>query len=302
MPLFPGERPMTPTEQRDADFVANAMPGLEEQTGFPRARLHLSIVHTEAQGGWDFVIARPHLARLTVQLGAVGVHPGPNPDLWWVYDADMDESECWISQATFTDAGYINHEADPRFGVFDHAMHEREEDEPEDPDEPEDVGELWDERVEVRSGEDDSPPRDPNAPVTMSIDLDEHETAEREGIGAWEEHGAWAVLVTDQGTAVVFEGMIGGAAGLVRYADKTACEIKEQTGKAAREMAEKFLATRPYRTAMERVLGEAEFDAPDPASPEAEPEQPTSPAVPRPTPQKRQWTTVPISSADDEDD
>jgi hypothetical protein len=291
---------MTATEQEDAHFVANALPGLEEQTGFPRSRLHLSIVHTEAQGGWDFVIARPHLARLTVRLGEVAL-PQPNPDTWWVYDADVDESECWISQATFLPTGYINHGDDPRFEAFDAIMGARAVDEPEDPDEDEPDA-LWDERIEIRSGDEDSPPRNPHAPVTMSIDLDEADQAKREGLPAWEEHERFGVLVNEKGFAVVFDDPTGPAVGIVRYPDKTACSIKEPTPSKAREMAEKFLANRPYRTAMERVLGEAEFDAEEPAPPPLVDEPATSPAVPRPTPPKRQWGTVSINSVDDEDD
>lgn len=296
MPLFPGERLMTPTERDDPHFRANALPGLDGQTGLtPGTRLHFSIVHTEANGGFDYVVVRPFLARTTVRIGRDDP-PQPNPDTWWVWDADADESECWVPQATFTPEGYIDYRDDPRFADFDRTMEEREDDEPDDPDP------LWDPRVPV-TGREDPTPRDPNAPVTATIDLDEHEVAEREGIGAWEEHEHFSVLLNENGFAVVDGGASGAVRTIVRYPDKTACTFNSESVKVAREQAEKFLAKRPYKTAMERVLGGPDFD--DEPAAKAEPEKPfdppTSPAVPSARPVKRVWTTVPIDSAEDDD-
>jgi hypothetical protein len=291
-------------ERRDRDFTANALPGLAEQTGIIPRDAYLGIVHTTANGGWDFVVARPWTPT------------EPNPHTWWIYDADVDESECWVSQATFTPDGRIDHHDDPRFAVFDHTYPETPEDQPDEcgcachrngfevgcMDCTCSVDDLPEAFHELRSRMPPSEPRNMNGPVTMSIDLDEAERAKAEGIPDWEEHGQWSVLANDKGFAVIFDDPAGATVGLIRYGDNTATPMRESNLQVARETAEKWLASRPYKTAAERILEGASFDAEEPA-PEVE-DTPTSPAVPRPTPPKREWKTVPINSVDsvDEDD
>jgi hypothetical protein len=304
--MLPGERPMTRTEmERDEEFVNNALPGVEEQTGLDRANIHFSIVHTGLHGGFDYIVARPYLARTAIRLGENRPRQ-PNPDMWWVWDADMDEYTGWTAQATFGVDGYIEHPEDPRVAEFDRAMAERDEGRLDggDPDDGDDTGEdfpSWGGRV--TSGEPEAPPRDPNAPVRATIDLDDAEVAAREGLPAWEEHERFGVLVNSNGFAVVFDDPTGPAVGIVRYPDKGAVNVGGATPREAREQAEKFLANRPYKNAYERVLaGETEIGEETAAQPEPDKfDPPTTPAVPRAAVQKREWTTTPISSGDEDD-
>jgi hypothetical protein len=297
---------MTASEEIEGDFVVNALPGLEGQTGLPRSAVHLSIVHTNwpisgvvvfpsEEGGWDFVVARPYLARLTMSVWASVEPREPNPDIWWIYDADLDESECWVSQATFTPEGAINHEDDPRFDRFDRRMLG---DEPTNRREDgEDMGEAfpsW--GGETVSGEEVAAPRT-HGPVTVSIDLDEHESNAHEGLGSWEVHGDWCVLSTERGFAVVHNNV-----GVVRFPDKTACSVGGGDASEAKDQAERFLAKRPYKSAYERVLGDDDDLEATPARPVMEPEAPTRPAIPRPKPGKRVWNTIPMANKDEDDD
>jgi hypothetical protein len=197
----------------------------------------------------------------------MGTH-ARDPDRWWVLDPDRS----WIAQAVYTPDGFINHSGDDRLDVF--------------PDEEADSSLL-------------PPPRDPHAPVTVSIDLEEHEAAEREGITTWEPYDGFSVLVTEQGFSVIYDNQ---GTGIVRYPDKTACIIKCGNVNEAREQAEKFLAKRPYRSAYDRVLGGPSFDEEDPAPKAPSFEAPTNPAIPRPKPAKRVWSTVPIKRGEEDDD
>jgi len=284
---------MTPQEAQGEGFAHNAYPNVQGGTGLSPSQVVFSIVPTGTGPGlrreYNYFVARPRLDDpFGLRTGAI---MGGDPDRWWVFDEDIDETEGWIAQAVFTPDGFINYGGDDgEGGGGDGGGLDGGDDE-------DDFGMLQGVREEEPSA-----PRNPHAPVTMSIDLDEADQAKREGLPAWEEHERFGVLVNEKGFAVVFDDPTGPAVGIVRYPDKTACSIKEPTPSKAREMAEKFLANRPYRTAMERVLGEAEFDAEEPAPPPLVDEPATSPAVPRPTPPKRQWGTVSINSVDDEDD
>jgi hypothetical protein len=340
---------MTAAEMADEDFRYNALSEFPAQTGLAESDVVFSKVaqNVADQGVYEYIVARP--------VHAPRGRREPFPDRWWVYDADLDESECWVGQATFTPRGFINRPDDERFALFDDAADAREqnllgpdsgridlglpgatanadpserlravlrqlghsdeqvahieataratrmefpEDERRDEDDGEDTGGMfpaWEGRV---THDEPSAPRDPTAPVTATIDLEDHEVAEREGIGTWEEHGQYGVLMTDNGFAVVLGG--GSNSGIVRYPDKTACTVSGRNAQEARDQAEKFLAKRPYKTAAERILAGPDFDADDPVA-EAPPEPTTAPAVDRPKPTKRVWSTTPITSGEDDD-
>ena len=294
--MFPGEREFTP-EEVDGDLldVVNAFAYVTEQTGLihrsesfdstaRQGRMpnlaHFSVVPARVEPLPGYIVCRPFRAIRGVGLAALSI---PDADRWWVFDSDLDEEDnAWVPQAVFTPDGFINHGPDA-----DWNMPEGDDD---------DLGVL----AGGPRGGPPSAPRDPNAPVRMSIDLEEHESAAAEGIPSWEDHDGWAVLSNPNGIAVVYEA---GPVGIVRYPDKTACTIKAGTPSEAREMAEKFLANRPYKTAMERVLDDGTFDdedAPPPAA-FAPTEAPTRPTIPRPQAEKRVWRTVPIESAEEDD-
>lgn len=239
-----------------------AMPGFESLTGlrpFREAELRVII-------NWD--------ASMTFVIRPLNAHDEPDPDRWWIWDADVDESEGWVPQAVRT----IVYD-EPESPALTHAMATALDDD--------DVVEFLSTPV--------SAPRNPKAPVTSTIELDDHETADREGLRAWEEHEHFAVLVTESGFAVVNTST---ATGIVRYPDKTACVIRAPIQAEARIQAEKYLAKRPYTTAYERVLGEAEFDVEE--EPPREVAKP-APAQVRPKPGKRAWATVPIQSSEEDD-
>ena len=306
---------MRADEAAEAGFAENALPNVERATGIRPANLAFSIVPVLGRGSGfsvpyevinNYIVARP------LRFGS---RPTADPERWWVFDLDVDETEGWIPQATFTPNGFIDYdgdEGDPPGGS----------DPPDGPGrvpcgcachtngreegcmdcscysdaELDDLAEYARELMPV-----DPPPepRNVNGPVTTTIDLDEVDQAKAEGIPAWEEHGHWHVLANDKGFAVIFDDPAGQAVGLIRYGDKTTTPMREQNIRVARETAEKWLASRPYKTAAERILDGSEFDAEDPV-PEVE-DTPTSPAVPRPTPPKRQWSTVPINSVDEDE-
>lgn len=262
---------MTGAERAAVEFTENALPGFEDQTGFRPDAAHFSVVRTDAVGGYEHIVARP---LIRPARGSFLRTPPlePDPERWWVWDAEVAQTEGWIAQAVFTPDGFINHADDDRFETFDRTMAAR--DAPVDP----------------------TAARDPHAPVTVSIDLEEHEAAEREGVPAWEEHGDYGVLVTENGFAVVTPP----GSGIVRYPDKTAFTFTANGTRETRIQAEKYLANRPYKTAMERVLDEPAFDEDDPI-PEKAFDPPTCPAVPRAKPVKRVWKTVPITNGEDDD-
>jgi hypothetical protein len=295
------------------------------QTNLPRDLAHFSVVpvgvgtaagynmRTDTPLG-GYIVARPFR---TVR-GPRGLQV-PDADRWWVFDSDVDETEGWVAQATFTPDGMIDYggpDGDGDLGgggdggdggineliirpghgftmeqvlAASRAMEARGDDDSPPADEDDDDDDL-DFAPRGPSG----PPRNPNAPVRMSIDLDDAETNRTEGLPAWEVHDDFAVLVNDKGFAVVHN-----SAGMVRYPDKTACTFSAGSGASARETAERFLATRPYKTAMQRVLEEPSFDTDD--EPPAVPEAPAVPSVQRPAVAKRVWNTVPITSADEDD-
>jgi hypothetical protein len=321
MPFFPGERLASGLERRDPDFVNNALPGVEEQTGINPLFAVFTVVHTEANGGWDFILVRPRVRLAPGPQAPQGIALG-DANMWWVYDADVDESECWIPQATFNAEGFVVFPEGSRFAPMlnrsidvDAVLADRDADaanlravlrpDGEDTDDSifpsydagDDPGGAFPPAPRVTRGAPDPEPTARTGPVTTSLDLEDEEIAKREGLPNWEEHEHFAVLVNANGLAVVYEDPTGAAVGIVRYPDKTAATIRESNIRAVREQAEKFLANRPYRTAMQRVLEEPSFDVPEPAA--VEPETPAAP--PRPPPQKRVWTTTPITSGDEDD-
>jgi hypothetical protein len=294
MPFFPGERLADVSELDNPRWADNAMPTFAEQTGLTPEQAVFSIVRQtlSSREPWDYLVARP-------RFSVTGATPIADPNRWWVFDEDVDETEGWIEQATFTPVGLIDYVQLGQRERLENGL-TRADDDGEDP------GGLFPEGdMPVHGGDryDNTPPRDPNAPVTVSIDLDEHEAAEKEGTPSWEEHDTFAVLVNENGFAVVHQG----GDGIVRYPDHTACVIKasrsaslfgDAGNREARAQAEKFLAKRPYTTAYERVLGGPDFDAPE--APEEVAPAPV-PNASRPKPEKRVWNTVSMSSAEDDD-
>ena len=146
----------------------------------------------------------------------------------------------------------------------------------------------------------------PLAPVRMTLDLDEQETSENEGLGTWETYsdlqGDFHILITEMGTAFLHEyprpryEELRLVQGIVRYRDKTTVMVKANDSQTAKALAEKYLAKRPYKTAYDRILEGPSFDEPDPLAPEPVKLAPT--AAPRPKAEKRVWKTVPIDSGD----
>jgi hypothetical protein len=254
---------MTAAERESEDF-ANALPGFESQTHVRPENARFYVV---AVGGFTFFIARPLVRRRRGTVETIDF------DTWWVWD-DLSEDNGWIGQATLTEDGLIERPGALRARLDALAMDD-------------------DDEVDESSSD-----RDPHAPVTVSLDLEEHEAAKREGIGAWEEHNEYSVLVTDNGFAVVQPP----GAGIVRYHDKTACTFLANGTNAAKTQAEKYLANRPYKNAYERVLGEPEFGEESTQRTSPPSNGPPTEPTPRPKPEKRVWKTVPITSADEDDD
>lgn len=94
MPIFAGERQMTPEERASEAFNDNALAHFQAQTRLLPTLTSFSIVPT-AVG--HFFCARPiepHLRRA-------------NPDVWWIFDEDIDETEGWIERGIFNNEGYI---------------------------------------------------------------------------------------------------------------------------------------------------------------------------------------------------
>lgn len=103
MPLFPGERALSQTEVLDSRFATDAAPNLQRPNG---SEVWFGVVPT-AQA--SFFIARlydPHLRR-------------PDPDHWWLFDEDVDETEGWREMATFTAEGMIAYGEDGNHVRFD---------------------------------------------------------------------------------------------------------------------------------------------------------------------------------------
>ncbi len=98
MPFFLGERSITAQDAVREGFGNEITVQLTAQTGRLTEEVNFSVFTVDVSGGhFDYLIARPR--RLFAPLS--------DPDIWWVYDADADESESWVAQATFTDEGFI---------------------------------------------------------------------------------------------------------------------------------------------------------------------------------------------------
>lgn len=166
---------------------------------------------------------------------------------------------------------------------------DEDEEEEEDPDEPASAESL----------------KEDKGPVRMTLDLDDGEVAEKEGIAStWEEYESFHLFFAEQGMAVLVEeqNQHSGACyvlGLVRYKDRTSIRIRGDNLREAKTNAEKFLAKRPYKTAFDRILEGPSYDAPDPPLPvQAKPEPAV--AVVRPPTPKRVWKNVPITDGEDD--
>jgi hypothetical protein len=109
MPFFPGERATDEADTQGEEFANNARPALMQHLG-PSAGLapsewFISVVSMVIEGleePYDYFIARPPYNRRSNERR-------PHPDVWWVWDADVDDTEGWVSQATFTDEGLIDY-------------------------------------------------------------------------------------------------------------------------------------------------------------------------------------------------
>ena len=92
MPFFPGERPLTMEEAASPDFGSTALSYFREQTELVPEQAAFSRLETAVPniGRVLFYIARP----LRSAVGPTQQR-SPDPDTWWVFDADVDESEGW---------------------------------------------------------------------------------------------------------------------------------------------------------------------------------------------------------------
>jgi hypothetical protein len=99
MPLFQGERPLTPEERASDRFEHNALAHFSAQTGHLPTLTSFSVVPTNV--GLFFVARpmQPHLRRA-------------DPDVWFIFDEDVDETEGWISQGIFNSEGYIAYDSE----------------------------------------------------------------------------------------------------------------------------------------------------------------------------------------------
>jgi hypothetical protein len=103
MPLFPGERFISAADAvREGIGVEIITTELTAQTGRCPEQVNFSLVPVQLAGDtFQYLLARPHTS------------PGiqnrfeSEPDIWWVYDADLDDSRSWLAQAIFTDTGHI---------------------------------------------------------------------------------------------------------------------------------------------------------------------------------------------------
>lgn len=105
MPLFPGERPLTPQEVASEEFTDIALSYFSEQTGLRREEAAFSVHIADAGGDVGplrYFIARP----LQPVLGPTQQRY-PDPNRWWIFDADVDETEGWRAQGTIAESGNI---------------------------------------------------------------------------------------------------------------------------------------------------------------------------------------------------
>ncbi len=105
MPLFPGERPLFPAEAASSEFQHIALSHFSEQTGLRREEAAFS-VHIADAGG-DVGRVRYFIARPVRSVLGPTQRREPDPDHWWIFDADVDESEGWRAQGTIAESGNI---------------------------------------------------------------------------------------------------------------------------------------------------------------------------------------------------
>ena len=288
MPLFPGERAILATE------------------GEPGSLFH-DLVLTECRIGTGRRVNSLHFTAVPVEGTTVPIYVA-RPfyqwarsifDQWWVYNPDADPYRHWIAQGRIDTYGRV---WPPQ---TDHDTPHEESDLPNVPQEENDqaLNDLWTSSWDANGSEPAAPPiefesSDQEMKVTMTIDLDDGDVAEKEGLPAWEEHGAFHVLVNENGMAVVDDSRAL-VRGFVRYRDKTSTLFNEPNITTAKATAEKCLANKPYMNVYEHLLAGSPFDEPDPVEPEAVlPEVVVD--VPRPVPTKRVWKSVPISAGDED--
>ena len=91
MPFFPGERLTDVSELDNPRWADNAMPTFAEQTGLAPEQAVFSIVRQtlSSREPWDYLVARP-------RFSVTGATPIADPNRWWVFDEDVDETEGWI--------------------------------------------------------------------------------------------------------------------------------------------------------------------------------------------------------------
>lgn len=104
MPIFPGERPLTLEERSSGEFAHSALSHFQEQTRLRPEQASFSVVQVAWQGQQVILnfIARPFLS----VLGPTQQRR-PDPDRWWIFDADVDESEVWRAQAIIGGEGTL---------------------------------------------------------------------------------------------------------------------------------------------------------------------------------------------------
>jgi hypothetical protein len=326
VPLFPGERAILATEEEPGSFFHDlVLTECRLGTGQPAHNLYFTAVPVEGTTVPTYV-ARPF------DQWASSIF-----DQWWVYNPDADPYRHWIAQGRIdtygrvwppqtdhdmvdeddlgnpsrvnvdlTDGDLVIGTDSEGYDVYAPTPHE-ESDLPNVPQEENDqaLNDLWTSSWDANGSEPAAPPmefesRDPEMKVTMTIDLDDGDVAEKEGLPAWEEHGAFHVLANENGTATIVEPVNAMMfRGFVRYRDKTSTLFNEHNITAAKATAEKCLANKPYKNAYEHLLAGSPFDEPDPVEPEAVlPEAVVD--VPRPLPTKRVWKSVPISAGEDD--
>ena len=312
---------MSPREGDSAFFQNQVLTSVQLGTGLPTYLIHFSVVPDSR---------RPNSIRPVIYVARpLEEWAARNTDRWWLYDDDH-ASEVrhprWVPQGGIRNGSVVVPTLDPdtRFSSLlddedtDDRRQERREHEADlldgdDLDAPYRnlLDNLDGEPVEDPDDTPDSEPprtelnqREPEMKVTMTINLDDGDIAEKEGIPAWEEHGTFHILANENGTAIVVEPAIGAGGlirGVVRYKDKTSTLFNEPNVTSARAVAEKCLANKPYKNAYDHLLEGSPFDEPDPVEPEAIASKPVSaPEAPRPPPTKRVWKNVPITAGDED--
>jgi hypothetical protein len=309
MPLFADERSLTASESAADDFRHIFRPAAVTETQLSIERLAFSVVpcrrpRTATLPGY----ALPSLIYIARQL--VSSLLGPSLDRWWALNPSArGDDRRWVwrgvpDRLTGVVGGVfllspLNEDifgepsrVDINLGNMD-VLARADEDDEEDIDYPD----------EPQSNE--SPP-DNRGPVTMTIDLDEQEIAEREGLTGWEMHsglqGDFHVLIAEKGMAVLHQLPYEDSRqvqGIIRYHDKTSVMIKALNSQDARALAEKYLAKKPYQNAFEKIMEGASYDEPDPPAPEP-PKVTPRVAATRPKIERRVWNSVPIDSGDDD--